>query len=183
MPAPKISWKLTAGLLAAAALVVILLGPTLWDASDRTGGTLTLPDGGSYAIPAMEFTRPDLRNSEGLHKQWQEAGAAYQTGDYTRSERLFGEIEGGSGADPSRHDAALYRGISLVMSGRHQQADDVLQRARGFAEQSGLGSTVDSYYLGIAALGRNDLATARTSLQQALGGPFDQQARNLLAGI
>jgi len=183
MPAPKISWKLTTGLIAATALAAIALVPALRDGGDGPGGVLTLPDGGSYTIPAMEFTRPDLRNSEGMHKQWQEAGAAYQTGNYSRSERLFGEIERGSGADPSRHDAALYRGVSLVMAGRHQEADGVLQRARGFAGQSGLGSSVDSYYIGVAALGRNDVAGARQALQLALGGPFDQQARNLLAGI
>ena len=46
----------------------------------------------------------------------------------------------------------------------------MLRRARGFAAQSGLGSSVDSYYLGVAALGRNDVAAARQALPTHLEG-------------
>lgn len=183
MPSRSFPWKSLAGLIVVAAVALVLVGTRLLDEQRPDGGTVSLPDGRVVTIRALEFARPDLRNSEGMHKQWQEAGAAYQTGDYSRSARLFGEIESSSGAEPSRHDAALYRGISLVMNGRNQEADDALQRARESADQAGLGSTVDSYYLGVAALGRNDLPAARAALRLALGGPFDQQARDLLAGL
>ncbi|MCP3981081.1 MAG: tetratricopeptide repeat protein [bacterium] len=170
-----ISWVL---LVAAA-----LLAACTTHEADRDPVSVDLPDGSAYAIPAFEFDRPAVRQAAGLDRKWQEAGAAYQAGDYRGSEQLFGEIRKTEDRDPNRHDATLYQGISLLMQGREDEAQDVLTQAKGLAEESGLPGTVDSFYIGLTAIARDDADAATDALAGALGGPFDDEAQELLASL
>ena len=144
---------------------------------------LELPDGQSYRIRPMAFDPPQLRQAAGSSKHWQEAGAAYQAGDYARSERLFARVESGQVSDPVRHDAALYRGISQLMNGRADQAAETLQRSREMAKELGLRGSADNFYLGVAAMAGDDSALAGEALEQAVGSAFDADARMLLARL
>jgi hypothetical protein len=152
-------------------------------APEKKPGAIDLPDGASFQIPALPFARPVVRQAAGLDKQWQEAGAAYQTGDYARSARLFLAIEDAEGREPERHDAALFRGIALLMDGRHDEAAGVLGRASELAKKVGLPHAVDSFYIGVTAVARGELELARRALGEALDGPFDRDARSLLSSL
>lgn len=183
VPSRSLRWKLSA---VAAGLIVVATGLTFLALRSPGGGethVIQLPGGARYEIQPMMFDRPVTRQAAGMDKQWEEAGAAYQTGNYRKSERLFGQIERAERRDPERHDATLYRGVSLLMAGRHQEAEEVLRRARGLAQETGLAGSADSFYLGVAAIARNDRARAVEALRQAVGGPFDKDARALLAEV
>ena len=166
-------------------LALALLAGCLGCGSDspEPAGAIRLPDGEIYEIPAMEFDRPTLRDAEGLDKQWQEAGAAYRTGNYRRSAKLFGRIVESESRDPERHDAALYAGIALLREGRTADARVELERARGLAGATGLDDSAETFYLGLTSLAENDVEAATRALQAALGGPFDREARALLARL
>lgn len=158
---------------------------SLWLLAQTEGraNVIQLPDGGTYAITAMRFERPQLRQAGGQEKAWQEAGVAYQSGQYRTSERLFDSIESASPESAERHEAALFRGVSLLMLGRHQEAENVLVRASKIAADAGLGGTADSFYLGLTALAKGDKTQAAKALLQATAGPFSQEARALLGRL
>lgn len=151
--------------------------------ADQKAPAITLPDGATFQIRALTFDRPVVRQAAGLDKQWQEAGAAYQTGNYTRSAQLFLAIEKSETREPEQHDAALFRGIALLMEGRHDEAAQVLGHALELARKVGLPHAVDSFYVGATAIARGELALAKTALAEALDGPFGRDARSLLSSL
>jgi hypothetical protein len=77
--------------------------------------------------------------------------------------------------------AALYRSISLLMTGEYHQALIPLRRAARIAEGQGFSGTAH-YFLGLAALGLHDHDLAMSSLEQArdLGGRYEQQINDRL---
>jgi hypothetical protein len=160
-------------------------GSSVWlgAQTEAPAHVIAMPDGGSYSVTAMPFERPHLRQAGGQEKAWQEAGVAYQSGQYRTSERLFDLIENATADSTEQHEAALFRGVSLLMLGRHKEAETVLTRASKIAEETGLGGTADSFYLGLTALAKGDSTAAAKALLQATAGPFSQEARALLGRL
>jgi len=184
-PGFRFSWNSALGLAAAAMLAVVLIVPIVMDGG---AGQLGLPNGGTYTVTPMDYTAPQVRDGDSLTRQWQQAGAAYEKGAYKKAGGLFGalyaEIEQRDIENkPARlHEAALYRGIALVMTGDYEQAVTVLQGARGLAEELGFRGGIDNWYLGLAAVGQQDLTLATEALQnvETIGGAYAQDARQLL---
>ena len=165
------------------ALALLVAGLGCGSDSAQTSGAIRLPDGEMYEIPVLEFDRPTLRDAEGLDKQWQKAGAAYRTGNYERSAKLFGRIVESETRDPERHDAALYAGIALLREGRATAARVELERAGRLAGTTGFDDSAETFYLGVSLLADDDVEAATRALQAALGGSFDREARALLARL
>lgn len=171
-------WIIGAVVVAAGLASAWLLIP-----GDEGRRVIELPNGDEFRVPAMEFRRVVLRQAAGLDKQWKEAGAAYQTGDYSNAQKMFGEIEASEKRVPERHDAVLYRGIALVMEGRAAEAEQTLERARQLADELELTGGPDNFYLGVAALAQDDHERAQAALERVLDGAYADDARALLVAL
>jgi tetratricopeptide (TPR) repeat protein len=170
----KFSWN-TAATLAAAALLLVAITIQL---RPGNGNVIVFSNGERFAVQAMPFSQAPITRGSSVSDLWENAGAAYQAGDYDGAAGIFGEI---GELDAQNHDAALYRGISLLMTGEYHQALMPLRRAARIAEGQGFSGTAH-YFLGLAALGLHDHDLAMSSLEQArdLGGRYEQQINDRL---
>ena len=128
-------------------------------------------------VEAMAYSAPSMvRGAESHRELWARAGAAYNAGDYGAAERIFSKLEQGEFA----RDGLLYRGVSLLMLGRHDEALEVLERSREIAD----GAAVN-YYAGLAALGSGDRDLATRALEEAAasGGEFGERAQTALSRL
>ena len=168
-PLFRFSWNLAAGLAAAAMLAVLFIGPAL---IEGPGDHVSIA---GIDVDAMTYSAPSMvRGAESHRELWARAGAAYNAGDYGAAERIFSKLEQGEFA----RDALLYRGVSLLMLGRHDEALEVLERSREIAD----GAAVN-YYAGLAALGSGDRDLATRALEEAAasGGEFGERAQTALS--
>ena len=128
----------------------------------------------------MPYSGPPTVRGDNKQELWQKAGTAYEAGDYVTAERSFGAIEK---LDLGFHDAVLYRGVALMMAGRHDEAMKQLERARQIADDQDLPGSSDNWYLSLCALAAGDVpkATEKLRLIETAGGPYADDARELLA--
>lgn len=143
--------------------------------------SIALPDGTAYDVRPVDVT-PRVESDPARAELWREAVAAYRGGRYADSASLFARLDG----DPDRtglHDARLYRGVSLLLDGRAGEARDVLETAKGLAEEIGRLATTEEFYLGLAALAENDVEMAVRCFDRARGGSFESDSRFLLSAL
>lgn len=173
---PGVPWALAAGVAAAAVVLVVAIVPGLFRGNGPN--VILLPDGTGFSIEAFSFDPPTVRGAS-AEELLRRAGTAYAAGEYDDAARLFGEA---GELRPDDHEARLYRGVSLLMTGSHHEAVEALQRAGALAAEQGLLGAVDDWYLGLAALGANDLPLATAALERARdkGGPYGERAGELL---
>lgn len=161
--------------LAAVVLVWLAVVAVIFSGRD-TVFSISLPDGTDYPVRAITF---DAAERDDL---WRLAGSRYREGDYEAAAELFEALE--AGADlAARHEATLFRGISLLMDGRPAEARAALEKARHLADEVGVLGDAGEFYLGLAALAEDDLDTAMRLFEETRGGPFEQDTRVLLAAL
>ena len=173
------SWRWAA----AAALILVAVSVGLLQFTDRrdAGLAIGLPGGGEIVASPMPFSPPPvLRGGTTAGELWEEAGRAYDSSSFAEAAEILDRIDD---SDSTASDAALYRGISLLMAGDAAGARDALFLARSFAEQQELPTASIDWYGGLAALSAGDLPAARESLERAnaAGGLYGERAAELLA--
>jgi tetratricopeptide (TPR) repeat protein len=175
-PARRSSWFPVA-LAAAAMPVLAIVGTPLM----RRGATGPLEIGGAR-FEAMPFTPPPAVRGVSLDELWREAQQAYEAGAFAEAQTALERIVE---RDPASHDARLYRGVTLVMLERHDDALAVLSDAQRLAAAAGLAVGSHDYWIGVAELGRGDVAAARAAFERArdAGGPLATRAAEALAAI
>ena len=167
---------------AAAAVLVIALGTLVIQLSRSPATTIaiTLPGGGELVAEAMAFSPPPtLRGSPTAIDVWVEAGRAYREGRFDVAAAQLDQIEPD---DPSASDAALYRGVSLLMVGEDLAALEALAAARAIADEQDLPTGTIDWFSALAALALGDASAAKHSLAGTIdsGGAYSAEARELL---
>jgi tetratricopeptide (TPR) repeat protein len=173
------SWRQLAGLAVAAMLVLAVASPFLLQ-EDVVPGAITME---GMRIEPMPFSKPfHIRGAEQPSELWTRAESAYVAGDYAAAERLLAAI---SRQAPQDHDALMYRGVSLVLAGRQEEAIAVLRQAQLRARELGVSELTDSFWLGLALLEQGERAAAREELLRVRdgGGANAERAARLLASV
>lgn len=168
------------GLVAAAVVVLAVLGWMVLRERKPAGLLIPLPDGSTYVAEPRPFNAPPvLRGAQDQAALWRAAGSAYQRENYASASASFDEI---LEREPSSFDAWLYRAVCLLALERVEDARAALAAARLIAEEQDLSLTSLVWFEGLAALAANDSDAARRALRQAADGkgPYAEDARKLL---
>ena len=122
---------------------------------------------------------PTLRGSPTATDVWVDAGRAYRKGRFGIAAAQLEQIEPD---DPSAADAALYRGVSLLMVGEDLAALETLAAARAIADDQGLPTGTINWFSALAALALGDPSAAKHALERTIdsGGAYSAEARELL---
>jgi len=156
--------------LAAALIIAASAGWALWAFVRGTGPTGADP-WRDLAIARAEYRELEFRG-EGPARPG-DAGAPsfidamkpYTKGDDRAAEEALARY---IAAHPEDHDALFYRGVSLLLLGRHQEAVRSLQTAKSSAEEWVRDQA--AWYLALAELKAGDPGAAAETLDRLLAG-------------
>jgi tetratricopeptide (TPR) repeat protein len=142
--------------------------------------TVLLASGATVTIEPKPFqTPPALRGAADVVGLWAEASAAYRRDRFADAARTLATIEARA---PDQVDAAIYRGVCLLMTGRTAEAEEALERARGIATRADFPTASIAWYQALAQLASGQESAARGLLEEAASqaGPYAAKARDLL---
>lgn len=178
----RLPWGRVAAMAAAAVLIAMVFVPQFL--VGRSPGRIELPNGEVYTIQPPPYSAPPaVRGGESLSALWDRAGAAYAAGDWGRAASEFGAI---LDREPRTYDASRWRGLALLMDGRHDAALRELRRAAEIAEeQLGRQEAGLLFHRGLAELAAGRTRNGMESLVRSreLGGEFGNQAAEILERI
>jgi hypothetical protein len=161
--------------LAAAALLLLFLGPRLF-----------APDGPGV-VELAQWTPPPYIEPpipRGEDDDFGTAMRAYSRGDYAATEQFLSRLLGEGEPAPADAPALLYRGASRVELGRLADAERDLGLAAELAQPAPLREHA-LWCLANVRLLRGDAPGARAALERLVAehGTFEQHARSLLAQL
>ncbi len=166
--------------LAVAAMLIVAVGLGVLLRPVGPGGpSVELPGGERLRFEAMVFDAPPtLRGQPDLEQLWQQAREAYDSQNWSEAAGVLEQVEA---LDPEDSDAALYRGIALLMTDRYDEAVEALARSRRLKQELEDPLSAPLWFEALAHLGADRPAEALPLLDRAAetGGAYASDAREV----
>ncbi len=163
---------------AAAVLVLGVMGPYLYYTQrDRRGTTVPTP----IEVPKAEYAPAPDNVRAGAGGAFKAAMGAYRRSDF---QSAANELEALIRLEPENTEARFYRGVSLLLIGKNDEATSVLSDATDRAAATPLGE-VCSYYLALAHArsGHVEQARAQAAAVIDMNGKYRSRAESLVRAL